>query len=168
MMICPSKMKKILYLHGLESKQGGKKVDFLASEGAVFAPKVDYKRDDFQNWITNIVETFNPDLVIGSSMGGYVADILSKTFDIPAILFNPAIHSRKFDPNINEWELTFDTKTINRRVVVLGMNDDVVNPQLTKVMLENNWYYTIEEGEHAHQTPLNIFIDTFNRYKNEL
>ncbi len=161
-------MEKILYLHGLESKQGGQKVDFLASEGAVFAPKMDYKRKDFQKWITNIVEEFQPDLIIGSSMGGYVADILSKAYDIPAILFNPALHGRKFDPEINEFELTFDVKSFNRRIVVLGMNDDVVNPQLTKLMLENNWYYTIDEGEHAHQTPLNKFIVTFIKIKNTL
>jgi hypothetical protein len=35
-------------------------------------------------------------------------------------------------------------------------------------MLENNHYYEIVLEEMGHRTPLNIFIDTINKYKNEL
>ena len=43
------------------------------------------------------MENFQPDLIIGSSMGGYVADILAEKYGTPAILFNPALHNRSFD-----------------------------------------------------------------------
>ena len=36
-------MKKILYLHGLESEQGGPKVSFLATKGMVYAPEMNYE-----------------------------------------------------------------------------------------------------------------------------
>ena len=57
-------MKKILYLHGLESKQGGLKVEYLATQGAVFAPDMDYKnpiyvfadRDKIQQVLSNLIE----------------------------------------------------------------------------------------------------------------
>ena len=39
-------MKRVLYLHGLESKQGGEKVDYLASKCIVHAPEMDYTRKD--------------------------------------------------------------------------------------------------------------------------
>ena len=43
-------MKKVLYLHGLESDQGGPKVDYLSSKYLVCAPKLDYKDPNcFQN-----------------------------------------------------------------------------------------------------------------------
>ena len=93
-------MKKVLYLHGLESKQGGLKVDFLANEFCVHAPAMDYKNPMLQNELEFIMRQFDPDLIIGSSMGGYIADLIHKKFDIPAILFNPALHSRDTGPSI--------------------------------------------------------------------
>ena len=39
-------MKKVLYLHGLESGQGGSKVDYLADNCYVHAPEMDYTRKD--------------------------------------------------------------------------------------------------------------------------
>ena len=114
-------MKKVLYLHGLESKQGGPKVDFLANEFCVHAPAMDYTDPYLAIKLAHIMENFQPDLIIGSSMGGYVADILAEKYGKPAILFNPALHSRSIEPAIEplvegeEADLTRDVK-----VVVLG------------------------------------------------
>jgi hypothetical protein len=51
---------------------------------------------------------------------------------------------------------------------VLGKDDEVIPPYLTKLMLKDNFNYKIVLEEMTHQTPLNIFIDTINKYKNEL
>ena len=161
-------MKKILYLHGLESKQGGEKVEFLAGECAVYAPAIDYRVEDLHGKIHNIIMNFKPDLIIGSSMGGYVAHEFAKAFNIPAILLNPAIHSRSFEPDLDTFILGFDTKFIERQIVLLGKNDRVIDPEITKTMLGDDKRFVIEEGEHAHRTPLDIFIDIYNKYKNEL
>ncbi len=76
-------MKKVLYLHGLESKQGGPKVDFLANEFIVHAPKIDYTDPELNIKMFFTIQDFNPDLIIGSSMGGYVADILAEKYGKP-------------------------------------------------------------------------------------
>ena len=62
-------MKRVLYLHGLESKQGGEKVEFLANECIVHAPEMDYTRKDVFSFLTKKIEDFQPDFIIGSSMG---------------------------------------------------------------------------------------------------
>ena len=161
-------MKKVLYLHGLESKQGGPKVEFLANEFCVHAPAMDYTDPYLAVKVAHIMENFQPDLIIGSSMGGYVADILAEKYGVPAILFNPALHNRSFDPAI-EYPIEGEQAELQeRKVVVLGKNDEVIPPYLTKIMLESNFNYKIVLEEMGHQTPLNIFIDTINRYKNEL
>ncbi len=59
-------MKKILYLHGLESGQGGPKVDFLAKSGLVHAPELDYTRKDIFSFLISTIEEFQPDVIIGS------------------------------------------------------------------------------------------------------
>ena len=161
-------MKKVLYLHGLESKQGGPKVDFLADEFIVHAPKIDYKDPTIQNQLDFVMRQFQPDLIIGSSMGGYVADILAQKYGIPAILFNPAVHNRSFDPAIEPLIEGEQADLQKKKIVVLGKNDEVIPPYITQIMFENNRYYEVVFEEMAHQTPLNIFIDTINNYKNEL
>ena len=161
-------MKKVLYLHGLESNQGGPKVDFLANEFIVHAPKMDYKDPDLNIKMFFTMQDLKPDLIIGSSMGGYVADILAEKYGIPAILFNPALHNRSFDPAI-EYPIEGEQAELQeRKVVVLGKNDEVIPPYITKIMLKNNFNYKIVLEEMGHQVPLPIFIDTINKYKNEL
>jgi predicted esterase YcpF (UPF0227 family) len=161
-------MKKVLYLHGLESKQGGPKVDFLANEFCVHAPAVDYTDPYLAIKVAHIMENFQPDLIIGSSMGGYAADILAEKYGKPAILFNPALHNRSFDPAI-EYPIEGEQAELQeRKVVVLGKEDEVIPPYLTKIMLESNFNYKIVLEEMGHQVPLPIFIDTINKYKNEL
>ena len=44
-------MKKIVYLHGLESEPGGTKVSFLATKGRVYAPAMDYETLDLDEFI---------------------------------------------------------------------------------------------------------------------
>ena len=161
-------MKKVLYLHGLESKQGGPKVDFLAKEFCVYAPEMDYKNPMLQNEVDFIMRQFQPDLIIGSSMGGYVADTLAQKYGVPAILFNPALHNRSFDPAIESLIEGEQADLQKKKIVVLGKNDEVIPPYIAQIMFENNRYYEIVLKEMAHQTPLNIFIDTINKYKNEL
>tara|TARA_B100000497_G_scaffold112784_1_gene134000 strand:- start:14 stop:499 length:486 start_codon:yes stop_codon:yes gene_type:complete len=161
-------MKKVLYLHGLESKQGGPKVDFLANEFIVHAPKMDYKDPELNIKMFFTMQDFQPDLIIGSSMGGYVADILAQKYGIPAILFNPAVHNRSFDPAIEPLIEGEQADLQKKKIVVLGKNDEVIPPYIAQIMFENNRYYEIVFEEMAHQTPLNIFIDTINNYKNEL
>lgn len=161
-------MKKVLYLHGLESNQGGPKVDFLSNEFIVHAPKMDYKDPDLNIKMFFTMQDLKPDLIIGSSMGGYVADILAEKYGTPAILFNPALHNRSFDPAI-EYPIEGEQAELQeRKIVVLGKNDDVIPPYITKIMLENEFYYEVVLEEMGHRTPLNIFIDTINKYKNEL
>ena len=161
-------MKKVLYLHGLESKQGGPKVDFLAKEFCVYAPEMDYKDPMLQNWVDFIMRQFQPDLIIGSSMGGYVADILAQKYGISAILFNPAVHNRSFDPAIEPLIEGEQADLQKKKIVVLGKNDKVIPPYITQIMFENNRYYEVVFEEMAHQVPLPIFIDIIDNYKNEL
>ncbi len=161
-------MKKVLYLHGLESKQGGPKVDFLANEFCVHAPAMDYTNPMLQNQVEFMMRQFNPDIIIGSSMGGYVASILARQYGKPAILFNPAFHNRSFDPSISNFIPNEDDILQDRKIVVLGKNDDVIPPYITKIMFESNRNYKIVLEEMGHQVPLPIFIDTINKYKNEL
>jgi predicted esterase YcpF (UPF0227 family) len=158
-------MKKILYLHGLESSNVGDKVDFLKENSVVIAPSMDYLDPSLEEKLFYIVEKFQPDLIIGSSMGGHVGLMLANYYNIDAIIFNPAIHSRPIEPKLERLEAKEPNFNF-QPVVVLGLKDDVINPLITKVILDDAlFYYDIEEVEGlGHRIPLDIFVNIYNKY----
>ena len=151
-------MKKIVYLHGLESEAGGPKVSFLAEKGMVYAPAMDYETLDLNEFILTLGM---PDLIIGSSMGGYVADIIGSQLGVDVLLFNPALHSRSID-NFN---VDYGSQHY-KRTIVLGTEDNVIDPETTKKLWSvygNHAKYDEVEGM-GHRTPLDVFINMYNKH----
>ncbi len=151
-------MKNIVYLHGLESGQGGPKVSYLSEKGMVYAPRMNYETLDLKEFILTLGM---PDLIIGSSMGGYVADIVGSQLGVDVLLFNPALHSRP-ETNFNE---DYGSQTY-KRTIILGTEDDIIDPELTKKLWPVHYNVaTIDEVEGmSHRTPLNVFIDMYNKH----
>ena len=83
-------MKKILFLHGLESKPGGSKAVFLKSLGYEvlnpWLPANNFKKslEIAQNSLKE-----DPDIIVGSSRGGALALAL-EIHNVPLILIAPA------------------------------------------------------------------------------
>lgn len=149
---------KVWYLHGLESKPGGPKVDFLREiADEVYAPAMDYTSQKlFGELYTDIRINGKPDLIIGSSMGGYFADALGSHFDIEVLLFNPALHSRSIDISLPYGESNW------KRNFVVGTEDDIIDPKLTKVLSSISHSWTEIEGM-GHRTSLTVFKDIYNK-----
>lgn len=158
-------MKKILYLHGLESSNVCDKVDFMRERANVLAPSIDYSKSNIEEELMYIVESFQPDVIIGSSMGGHCALMLANYYNIECIVFNPAIHSRSIEPNLDRLEAK-DPNFNFQPVVVLGLEDDVINPLITKEILDDALFYCdIEEIEGlGHRIPFDVFVNIYNKY----
>lgn len=152
-----AKRKRVIYFHGLESKQGGKKVDFLAKKYITIAPVMDYTDPNLFPDMLELVQDFKPDIIVGSSMGGYFAYTIATHTQTPVVLFNPALHHRSFEPQ----NITHGIHEVVGAVVV-GKQDDVIDPVETMQMLRESVakgqlrYYT---EDHGHRTPLNVFTD---------
>jgi hypothetical protein len=158
-------MKKIMYLHGLESSNVCDKVDFLKERAEVLAPSIDYRKSNIEEELMYMVESCSRDLIIGSSMGGHVGLMLGNYYDIEVIAFNPAIHSRPIEPELNRLEAR-DPRVNFQPLIVLGIEDDVINPLITKEILDDALFYCdIEEVEGlGHRIPFDIFINIYNKY----
>ena len=154
-------MKKIVYLHGLESESGGTKVSFLAEKGMVYAPNMDYVTLDLSEFIHTLGM---PDLIIGSSMGGYVADIIGSQLGVDVLLFNPALHSRSiefdFDNGVGYGGENY------KRTIILGTEDNIINPEITKKLwsVKGNHAHHDEVEGMGHRTPLDVFINMYNKH----
>lgn len=68
-------MKKILFLHGLESKPGGSKAKYLEKSGyEVINPHLPkWSWDESVENAQNEIDAHEPDVIVGSSRGGAVA-----------------------------------------------------------------------------------------------
>lgn len=148
---------RIAYLHGLESDNKGPKNDWLRTIASdVYDPLIDYTKKGIYRKILGEVKDFNPDIIIGSSMGGYFAHKISKTLSVPALLFNPALHSRSVQPDMSGEKSSWNNP---RTHIVFGKKDTVINPSTTLGLVDTN-RVTHKTLGHAHRTPDKVFIDS--------
>ena len=148
---------KITYLHGLESTQGGPKVQYLLDQGhEVYAPALPYKTDP-QLFAKTLAELrdFQPDYIIGSSMGGYFAYYLCRLLDCKGILLNPALQQRSFEMAVDDsGSYTPDL------AVYLGKQDELIPPADTERFLKKNYkgFVVVVQREYGHRTPYEQFV----------
>ncbi len=160
----------MLYIHGLGSSLQEThqilKIKFLKTLGVVIAPQLDYKSNNkVFDYLDNIVEVEKPDLIIGNSIGGFMAFNLSLKYGIKCLLFNPALAKRSVEQLIPKFEIK---KAI--KYIILGAKD-------TRVPMISTMYYLVENkyikdcriksiGKLEHRVPVETFIEVINEYKN--
>ena len=160
-------MKRILFLHGLESKANCDKVQFLRSLGHIVnSPKIDYREDNCYDNLKTLVKYNTYDVIIGSSMGGWVAWNLGKDLGIPVLLLNPAVHSRSINIDIEPVRESKPSKVF----LALGMYDDVIDPDMTIEWLnvhdKLDWNANnCKMGGYGHRTSVEDFINIWVHFE---
>ena len=154
-------MKRILYLHGLESSSIGSKASWLITNYDCTAPCIDYHKPSAFIDICNYIEQTDAyDLIIGSSMGAFFGMALSYKYHIPYLGFNPPI-----DPELTIRMADIHDATVFKilgdfpfdgiqRSVVVGMLDDVVNPDYALDFLPLRETKVYAERDMGHRIPL--------------
>ena len=150
----------VLFLHGLESKPTGPKMEYLKDRFTnYYAPEIDYEDPDAYEEILDLCIAEEFDMIIGSSMGGYFAYAIGTTLGTPVIMFNPALHSRKFNP----YGVVNGEKPIDG-VCVLSMDDDVIDPIKTYNMLKDCEKLAIIPIQGAgHRVSFADFVDVIEK-----
>jgi len=119
---------KALYIHGLHSSPNPDKLSILRDLNLeVIAPEIDYESEKGNVYprIKALAIKSNVDIIIGSSMGGFIGFWLGKELGIPALLFNPALHFESMKEYIPKVDLTKKSSAY----FCLGEKDQRVNPQ---------------------------------------
>lgn len=155
---------KILFLHGLESNNRSSKVKCMLQLGhEVLAPELNYfdNKNLYQETLDKLIK-FQPDMIVGSSMGGYFAYHLGTHYKTNLLLLNPALPNRSFDPPILS-----DGKEKSKVWALIGKNDDVVDPVANEKILKRAGSM-ITIGDHEHRTPIDAFEPFFRVVLNRL
>jgi len=145
---------KISYIHGLESDPIGPKSTWLNDKFDTYIPSVNYNDPSSFEKILNGCKGSN--LIIGSSMGGYFAYLISQHLGIPTLLFNPAVIDRNVEPTIIE----SDNPKRAKHNVYLGKKDNVIKGSKVKKWFSNNGIgsFSYNRYDEGHRVPYEDFI----------
>ena len=126
---------KVLYIHGLHSNPNPKKLDIIKDLGVeVVSPFIDYEqeKEGVYNRIKDIALEADIDLIIGSSLGGFIGYWLSRDIGKPALLFNPALYFESMKTYIPKLKEAHQTAIY----ICLGEKDTQVIPTEVRQYLE--------------------------------
>ena len=150
---------KIAYLHGLESSidQKDPKIIFLNDNfDKAYMPSINYRDDSTFDKLYKDIKSLNPDLIVGSSMGGYVSYLIGRKLSIPVLAFNPALVGRTFDPVVDDSNLK---KT--RIDIRFGKSDSVISGKdVRKYLKDNKISFNHTEYTGGHRVPADVFINS--------
>jgi predicted esterase YcpF (UPF0227 family) len=129
----------------------------------VMAPNMNYFDNEqlYKETLDKLME-FEPELVVGSSMGGYFAYHLGTHFSTNLLLLNPALPKRSFDPPIFA-----DGKEKSRIWAMVGKNDIDV-PAKENIELLKSVGAKLQIGGHEHRTPIEVFKPFFSSVLKEI
>lgn len=121
---------KTVYIHGLDSEPLPEKIKIMEQAGFdVSAIKINYRENkDAYSELKKLILDKKAEFIIGSSFGGMLGYWLSEELGIPALLFNPAMVFQSVQVDLPKIE-SFNCPM---RIVVLGEQDDVVDPEKNK------------------------------------
>tara|TARA_B100000212_G_C27350147_1_gene523241 strand:+ start:272 stop:754 length:483 start_codon:yes stop_codon:yes gene_type:complete len=136
---------KVLFLHGLESKPGGTKANFLNINGfKVLNPHL--PRESFEESVRiaqEVIDSENPDLVVGSSRGGAVAMSVN-TVGAPVVLIAPAWKRFLTAQQIKEWGIRCEPQ---KSIILHSPNDDLVGIEDSYDIADSQGVKVIEVGD---------------------
>tara|TARA_B100001094_G_scaffold316904_1_gene358682 strand:+ start:2168 stop:2650 length:483 start_codon:yes stop_codon:yes gene_type:complete len=139
---------KVLFLHGLESKPGGTKANFLNLNGfKVLNPHL--PRESFEDSVRitqEIIDNEGPDLIVGSSRGGAVAMCVN-TGGAPVVLIAPGWKRFMNEDQISEWDIRCEAQ----RTIVLHSPDDDIIPIEDSYNITDRWGVKVIEVGAGHR-----------------
>jgi len=125
---------KAAFFHGFESNGvSSEKLTILNKYfDEVYAPTINYRNPNVFKDTLRYIKDNPQDLLIGSSMGGWLAYCISSITGTPMLLFNPAVHGRPAEISVEQG---------NKKpqcTIILGRQDTVINPHRTIQWLKDN------------------------------
>lgn len=150
---------RIAYLHGLESQSNpdDPKIQFLSQVStAHWAPQIDYRDPLVFTTLLEGITGFKPDLIIGSSMGGWMAYLIGNATGTQTLLYNPAVTSRSFSPPVTR------TPTLTtHHTLMLGKQDTTIpSDHIIQWFAQQGQPYQVNQYPGGHRVPLDVFCQS--------
>ena len=165
----------ILYVHGFGScyDASNPKIVELSKLGKVFGVDLNYcdSQEKNQKIIYDSLIKDDIDLLVGTSMGGYMVHKIANKYSIPYVMINPAINPsetlKKYegsgvDHKERKYNLTKETISNFKHMqenwgrapglLLLDLDDDVIDAKETiKLFLDSKWVDTFSWSSGSHR-----------------
>jgi len=152
---------RILYIHGLDSRPNPERISALEAVGhEVIAPDIDYRtQPQTYDRLRKMAREESIGFIVGSSLGGLMGYWLSRELGHPCLLFNPALYVSREEVFIDMQQ----DRGCEERWVVLGDEDDVVNPDESWAILQEEAHtalrqFVIRQQGLGHQIDRDTFV----------
>jgi len=172
---------KIFNLHGYKgASQNAAYKAFMESGCDVFSPETDYDSaapDKIFEWIESLFIDEKPDIIAGTSLGGFYASVLAVKYHKPLILVNPCLMPFSILPelgykdDIKKFLIMFgslaDIDTDKVCAIVGGQDEVIGSHEFTEKLFGNERFKIVPEGKHSGYTlPLKeYFAECLEYYK---
>ena len=173
----------ILNVHGYHGSPKNSAYTALHEIGCenIISPSIDYDSEEPSNIIgtLNMLRVqYKADMIVGTSLGGFYAAVLSARHDLPAMLVNPCLTPFLLDilpkfktrPLVKLFGELAKIESANVSCIV-GDDDEVLGDHaFTEKLLGNSRFRRIEGGKHSGATlPLKAyFSEMLDYYTNTL
>lgn len=171
---------KILNIHGYVGNPHNAAYAALNGNGCcdITAPPIDYDAESPENIrgkLRYIIAEKQIELIVGTSLGGFFASVLSAQCNLPVILVNPCLlpflHLPRlgFCGDIKPFVSMFGTieklSSSNVSCIVGGQDEVIDTHDFTKKLLYNARFRMIPDGKHSGSTlPLNAYFSEMLHY----
>ena len=163
-----AKIMRILNIHGYNGSPENSACKALAKLGhEIISPAFDYENespDDIMGRLSRLADDEQPDIIVGTSLGGFYAAALSVKSDIPVILVNPFLMAFLAFPEYTKYMIglfgEFSKLKSEKVSCIVGSDDEVLGDhEFTKDLLDNQRFRIIEGGGHSGATlPLDEYF----------
>lgn len=152
---------KILNIHGYKGSADNSACLVLKEMGFdVISSQIDYDAESPEKILeklSEIISEIHPDYIVGTSLGGFFALLLSIESKIPTILVNPCIMpfitltELEYSGDIRGFIKLFSNfaniNQDNTRVIIGGQDEVISYHDFTKKLISN--YTVVPEGKHS-------------------
>ncbi|TAF66627.1 MAG: hypothetical protein EAZ55_05345 [Cytophagales bacterium] len=159
----------LLYLHGLLGSPASDRIAYLQGKGVkIFAPLINYDQTGLLSSLSAQYFHQNIDCIMGFSAGGLLGFCLAQQYKCDALLFNPALSYGLIRQDTKEYLLKANTDYKGRQTIVLGLQDDTVNPHTTEYVLEKyqhaQYCNILKEQDVGHRIDFSTFVRICEAY----
>jgi len=166
---------KILNIHGYQGKPHNTAYEALVKLGCdVISLKLNYDGNSPDNIFDELklkcIEN-KPNIIVGTSLGGFFAALLAVEMGLPVFLVNPCLmpflhlprlgytHSHELKPYMRLFPKITELES-EKVCTIVGLQDEVIDTlDFTKALLYNSRYVEIPQGKHSGSTlPLAEFF----------
>ena len=164
---------KLLNIHGYKGSAENSAYEALTALGhEIASPELDYdllSPDETLEILLQRAEECGAEALVGSSLGGFYAAVLSVRLGLPAVLVNPCLmpflhlprlgYSGDVRPFIRLFGELADIDGAKISVIVGGSDEVIDTHDMTRRLLKNSRFEVVPNGKHSGSTlPLESFF----------